>query len=59
MLSKCIISIAYCLTALSTFGGAIAIITTQPCENVRLFDRNDPDLIDAILKWLRRDVLES
>ncbi|MBD3560312.1 HEAT repeat domain-containing protein, partial [Planktothrix sp. FACHB-1355] len=48
-----------CLTALSTFGGAIAIITTQRCENVKLISPNDPDLIDAVLKWLRRDVLES
>ena len=48
-----------CLTALSTFGGAIAIITDQPCENLQTISPNDPDLIDAVLKWLRRRLLED
>lgn len=48
------------LSDISTFGGTIAIISDQPCENVRLIiSPNDPNLIDTVLKWLRREISES
>ena len=47
------------LTALSAFGGTIAIITDRPCDNVKRISPNDPNLIDAVLKWLHRSILEA
>ncbi|MEG4403109.1 NACHT domain-containing protein [Microcoleus sp. N9_A4] len=47
------------LTALSAFGGTIAIITDRPCDNVKRISPNHPNLIDAVLKWLRRSILEA
>jgi transcriptional regulator with XRE-family HTH domain len=47
------------LTALSAFGGTIAIITDQPCDNVKRISPNHPNLIDAVLKWLHRSILEA
>ncbi|MFB2839081.1 NACHT domain-containing protein [Floridanema evergladense] len=47
------------LSDIATFGGTIAIISDRPCENVRLISPNDPNLIDTVLKWLRREVLET
>jgi hypothetical protein len=48
-----------CLSALSTFGSAIALITNQPCDNVERISPNHPHLIDAVLKWLNRAILEA
>ncbi|MEG4045200.1 NACHT C-terminal alpha/beta 1 domain-containing protein [Microcoleus sp. Pol17_C1] len=47
------------LTALSAFGGTIAIITDRPCDNVKRISPNHPNLIDAVLKWLNRSILEA
>jgi len=47
------------LTALSAFGGTIAIITDRPCDNVKRISPNHPNLIDAVLKWLQRSILEA
>lgn len=47
------------LTALSAFGGPIAIITDRPCDNVKRISPNHPNLIDAVLKWLNRSILEA
>jgi len=47
------------LTALSAFGGTIAIITDRPCDNVKRISPNHPNLIDAVLKWLHRSILEA
>ncbi|MEG4089318.1 NACHT C-terminal alpha/beta 1 domain-containing protein [Microcoleus sp. Pol12B4] len=47
------------LTALSAFGGTIAIITARPCDNVKRISPNHPNLIDAVLKWLHRSILEA
>ncbi|MEG4533838.1 NACHT C-terminal alpha/beta 1 domain-containing protein [Microcoleus sp. D2_18a_D3] len=47
------------LTALSAFGGMIAIITDRPCDNVKRISPNHPNLIDAVLKWLNRSILEA
>lgn len=47
------------LTALSAFGGTIAIVTDRPCDNVKRITRNHPNLIDAVLKWLHRSILEA
>ena len=47
------------LTALSAFGGTIAIITDRPCDNIKRISPNHPNLIDAVLKWLHRSILEA
>lgn len=47
------------LTALTAFGGTIAIITDRPCDNVKRISPNHPNLIDAVLKWLHRSILEA
>ncbi|MGB7890372.1 MAG: hypothetical protein WCF82_00355 [Microcoleus sp.] len=47
------------LTALSAFGGTIAIITDRPCDNVKRISPNHPNLINAVLKWLHRSILEA
>lgn len=47
------------LTALSAFGGTIAIITDRPCDNVKRISPHHPNLIDAVLKWLHRSILEA
>ncbi|XWK86062.1 MAG: NACHT domain-containing protein [Phormidium sp.] len=47
------------LSDIATFGGTIAIISDRPCENLRLISPNDPNLIDTVLKWLKREVLET
>lgn len=47
------------LTALSAFGGTIAIITDRPCDNVKRISPNHPNLIDAVLEWLHRSILEA
>lgn len=47
------------LTALRAFGGPIAIITDRPCDNVKRISPNHPNLIDAVLKWLNRSILEA
>ncbi|MEG3845465.1 hypothetical protein QT971_00250 [Microcoleus sp. herbarium19] len=47
------------LTALSAFGGTIAIVTDRPCDNVKRISPNHPNLIDAVLKWLHRSILEA
>lgn len=47
------------LSALSAFGGTIAIITDRPCDNVKRISPNHPNLIDAVLKWLHRSILEA
>lgn len=47
------------LTGLSAFGGAIAIITDRPCDNIKRISSNHPNPIDAVLKWLHRSILEA
>ncbi|MFB2934341.1 NACHT domain-containing protein [Aerosakkonemataceae cyanobacterium BLCC-F154] len=47
------------LSDIATFGGTIAIISDEPCNNVRLISPNDPNLIDTVLKWLSRKILED
>ncbi|MBE9226902.1 NACHT domain-containing protein [Phormidium sp. LEGE 05292] len=47
------------LSDIATFGGTIAIISDEHCNNVRLISPNDPNLIDTVLKWLRRKILED
>ncbi len=47
------------LSALSAFGGTIAIITDRPCDNIKRISPNHPNLIDAVLKWLHRSILEA
>ncbi|MFB2878653.1 hypothetical protein [Floridanema aerugineum] len=47
------------LSDIATFGGTIAIISDRPCENVRLISPNDPNLIDTVLKWLKREIKEA
>ena len=47
------------LTALSAFGGTIAILTDRPCDNVKRISPNHPNLIDAVLTWLHRSILEA
>lgn len=47
------------LSDIATFGGTIAIISDRPCENVMRISPNDPNLVDTVLKWLKREVLEA
>jgi len=46
------------LSDISTFGGTIGIISDENCNNVRRISPHDPNLIDTVLKWLRREIAE-
>ncbi|MGK7923005.1 MAG: hypothetical protein AB4080_23700 [Trichodesmium sp.] len=47
------------LTTLSTLGGSICLISDQKCDNIECISPQNPNLIDAIIKWLRREILEA
>ncbi len=47
------------LTVLTTFGGTISLISDQTCEKIQCFSPNDLNLIENILKWLQRTILEA
>lgn len=47
------------LTTLKTFGGVIVIISDQSSDNLDFLSPVLPHLIDAILKWLWRVILEA
>ncbi|MGC9525039.1 MAG: NACHT domain-containing protein [Limnospira sp.] len=47
------------LDVLETFGGAIALISTQTRDRLQCFSPDDPELIQKIPDWLRRTQLES
>ncbi len=47
------------LTTLSTLGGSICLISDQKCDNIESISPHHPNLIDTIIKWLRREILEA
>ncbi|MCY7277759.1 MAG: hypothetical protein LH702_29485 [Phormidesmis sp. CAN_BIN44] len=47
------------LQILSTFGGSISAITDQATPNLQTFSPNQSALIESILKWCDRIILET
>ncbi|NES04022.1 MAG: HEAT repeat domain-containing protein, partial [Okeania sp. SIO2F4] len=47
------------LTTLSTLGSSICLISDQKCDNIESISPQNPNLIDTIIKWLRREILEA
>jgi len=47
------------LTTLSTLSGSICLISDQKCDNIECISPHHPNLIDTIIKWLKREILEA
>ncbi|NEQ76293.1 MAG: NACHT domain-containing protein [Okeania sp. SIO2C9] len=47
------------ITSLSTLGNSIYLISDQKCDNIESISPHHPNLIDNIIKWLRREILEA